>query len=112
MESYCKNLIWATTIPGGPALDRRKKENDQYNLENEIPKVFLADAMDNWNADVRRYNEAVVPMLRERGIIIDDHFAALDGKTDRYISEDGIHPNADGFELLAQLTAREIQKLL
>lgn len=110
MESYCKNLIWATTIPGGRQLDEQKKTN--YVMTAAGPQLFLCDAQDKWNADIRKYNKACSEMLSARGIIINDLYSVIDADKDGYLSYDGIHPGADGVEALAQKVAKEIKKLL
>lgn len=108
MESYSKNLIWATTIPGGPALNDRVKQNALINTDASAPKVFLTDGEKRWNDAVRRYNRENVLQLAARGVAIDDHHSAIAQDTARYISADGIHPSEDGYELLARLTAESI----
>ena len=112
MESYCKNLIWATIIPGGRALDEMKKINVLYNTDAAAPKVFLTDTMEKWNADVCRYNAANSARMRARGIRVIDHYGALIGDTDRYISDDGNHPTPEGYDVLAHLTADAIREML
>lgn len=110
MEYYCDKLIWATTIPGGKQLDEQKTTN--YLVVDRAPEVFLCAHQAEWNADVARYNAECSKMLAGRGIRINDLHALLDGHTDEYISGDGIHPNAEGYELLAQKVASEIKSML
>ena len=111
MESYTDRLIWATSIPGGRQLDEQKRTH-YLTEEQGKPSIFLCDAMDVWNADIRRYNDECAKMLRGRGIVINDLFSVIDGRTDELLSDDGIHPNGDGYELLAQKVAAEIKALL
>lgn len=111
MEYYSKNLIWATILPGGKELDQAKKTNYLVG-DDEQPNVFLCDTMEKWNADVRRYNEECAKMLRGRGIVINDLYSVIAGRTDEFISGDGIHPNDAGYDLLAQKVAGEIKKFL
>lgn len=110
MESYCKNLIWATITPGGRQLDEKKKTN--YSLKEGDTRVYLCDYTDVWNGDVRRYNAACSELLSRRGIRIDDLYGVISADPDRFISEDGIHPSPDGVEALSQKVASEIKKLL
>ena len=110
MESCCKNLIWATTTPGGRQLDTQKKTN--YVMTEAGPQIFLCDAQDKWNSDIRAYNKACAEMLSARGIKINDLYSVIAADTDRYLCEDGIHPSAEGTEALAQKVADEIKKLL
>jgi len=110
MESYTDKLIWATILPGGKGLDKHEPVN--YVVNMEAPKVYLTDYMEPWNADVKRYNEACSKMMRERGIVVNDLYSLIVNDTDKYISDDGIHPNGDGYEVLAQKVAAEIKKML
>ena len=112
MESYCKNLIWATITPGNCHLDEQKAINSLINTDSEFTKVFLCDTMEKWNADVLRYNEANSRQLSGRGIMINDLCSRVLEDTDRYICDDGIHPTEEGCEMLAQAVAASIKKLL
>ena len=111
MESYCDRLIWATTIPGGRELDEHKRTNYLVG-ESGRPAVYLCDYTDVWNADVERYNEACSKMLSERGIVINDLYSVIAGRTDEYIGDDGIHPTEAGYEALARQVAAKIRELL
>lgn len=112
MESYCKNLIWATMTPGGKGLDRHEPINSLINTNAAAPRVYLTDYMEPWNADIRRYNEAAAKMMESRGIRVNDLYSAVAGDTDKYISDDGVHPTPEGYEVLAQKVAAEIKALL
>ena len=61
----------------------------------------------NRNDAVERYNEIIVPVLRERGVIINDLHALIKSDVGRYIDEeDPIHMNEAGTEACAlQVTA-------
>ena len=63
----------------------------------------------NSNAVIRRYNSLIVPLLRERGVLINDLNAALAGDINRYICEDLIHLSEEGLEICARQTAQCIQ---
>ena len=112
MESYTNNLIWATIIPGGPALDQLMPLNSLINTDAAATKVHLTDYMDVWNADVRRYNEAATALMQSRGIRVNDLYSEIAGKEDEYISPDGIHPSASGYSVLAHKVADEIRRAL
>ncbi len=112
MKSYSDNLIWATIIPGGRQLDDQVKSNALINTDASHPKVFLCADQKTWNSDVRRYNEAARKMYEENGVTINDLYAAVADNTDLYISDDGIHPSAAGYEVLAQQTAKIIREQL
>lgn len=79
-------VIFATTTP--------VSEKNQYNK----------------NEDIRRYNELIVPKLREMGILINDLYSAVAENIDEYICEDNIHMSESGIALCARLTADCIRK--
>ena len=112
MESYTKNLIWATIIPGGPALDKKMPVNSLINTDATAPKVYLTDYMDVWNADVRRYNEAATALMQSRGIRVNDLYSVVSENLEEYISDDGIHPSPSGYSALAKKVAAEIRLAL
>ncbi|MBQ9132450.1 MAG: SGNH/GDSL hydrolase family protein [Clostridia bacterium] len=64
----------------------------------------------NSNSVIRRYNEIIVPLLRERGVLINDLNAALADDIDRYICEDLIHLTQEGLEICARKTAQCIRE--
>ena len=111
MESYTDRLIWATSIPGGRQLDEQKRTH-YLTEEQGKPSIFLCDATDVWNADIARYNAECSKMLRGRGIVINDLYSVIAGRTDELLGDDGVHPNGEGYELLAQKVAGEIKALL
>ena len=114
MESYCpkNHLIFATITPGNHVLDEQKALNALVNTDATAPKVYLCDTMERWNAHVMRYNTAATAMMRELGIRVNDLCGLMMQDLDRYISDDGIHASAEGYELLARQVATEIQALL
>lgn len=60
----------------------------------------------NRDSDIRRFNESVVPSLKERGVIINDLYAALAADREKYIREDDlIHLTDEGIRAAAQQTA-------
>ena len=79
-------------------------------MEGDRPNVFLADRTDIWNADVRLYNKECADMLSGMGVAIDDLYAEMEGRTEELISDDGIHPNDAGYDVLAAKVAAEIRK--
>lgn len=106
MRSYTDRLIWATTIPGGPALDDNFAHAPL--VHGEMPprvRRTLALPQEMWNEEVRRYNDAARRVYESHGVVIDDLYAALSSDPAAYISEDGIHPSPAGTERLAQQVA-------
>ena len=86
LKSEHEVVIFATTTP--------VSEKNQYNK----------------NEDIRRYNELIVPKLREMGILINDLYSAVAENIDEYICEDNIHMSESGIALCARLTADCILK--
>ena len=62
------------------------------------------------NADIVAYNEAVVPVLRQMGIVINDLHGPVSEDVYRYICEDMIHLSTDGIALCAGLVENIIRK--
>ena len=74
-------VIFATTTPV-------KAENKYNKLES-----------------IQRYNDLIVPLLREKGVIINDLYAACAADIDRYVAADTLHLSEDGIALCAQMVA-------
>ena len=85
-------LIFATTTPlhplHGSNLDAEKR-----------------------NKRIAEYNAAVVPKLRELGVVINDLYSLVYPKMDEYILPDRVHLNADGIDACAEQTARIIREV-
>lgn len=88
LQSYGKKVIFATTTPTHPDYPYHKLERIQH------------------------YNETLVPLLRERGVEINDLFSVMIDHRHDGICEDLIHLNPVGIELCATQTASAIQKAL
>ena len=59
----------------------------------------------NKNAWIEEYNSAIVPKLREKGVIINDLYTPLSSDVDRYVSDDLIHLSEEGKALAARMVA-------
>ena len=88
LESYGKKVIFATTTPTHPNCPHHKLER------------------------IQRYNEAVVPALRERGVLINDLFSVMLGHQIDGICEDQLHLSELGIELCTAQTVCAIQNAL
>ena len=62
------------------------------------------------NDDIMRYNQAVLQAFAKEDLIVNDLFSAMYPERDRYLSDDMIHPNADGVKLLGKMVADAIRK--
>ena len=62
----------------------------------------------NSNETIDRYNGVIVPLLKERGVIINDLGGAVSRDIYRYIKEDNVHLTEEGIELCARLTVSAI----
>lgn len=59
----------------------------------------------NKNADADRFNQRIVPLLKERGVIINDLNALLRSNPDRYICDDTIHLSEEAIGICASQVA-------
>lgn len=85
-------VIFATTTPLHPA--------HSSNLDSERRNKVIAE-----------YNAAVVPALREMGVVINDLFSLVYPKMDEYICDDKVHLNEAGIFACAEQTARIIKEI-
>lgn len=85
LKTKAKTVIFATTTP--------TKENHP-----------------NRNEDIIRYNEAIVPELKKRGIIINDLYTAVDAEVEKLIrGDDGIHLTEEGIKFCGEKVAKCIK---
>ncbi|MBR2968363.1 MAG: hypothetical protein IKC36_00805 [Clostridia bacterium] len=64
----------------------------------------------NKNSDIEKYNDLIVPLLKEKGIIINDLYKLVSSDIDKYISkEDFIHLTDAGIEACAKQVADTIK---
>lgn len=65
----------------------------------------------NSNRDIERYNSLIVPILRKKGVIINDLYGSLAGDIDKYIrKDDNIHLTDAGIELCSKQVADIIKE--
>lgn len=79
-----EKVIFATTTP--------VRENNPYNDNEEIKK----------------YNEAIVPVLLEKGIVINDLHSLFAGDTEKYVSDDLIHLSDVAIDIAADAVVKSI----
>ena len=66
----------------------------------------------NKNADIERYNRLIVPLLQEKGVIINDLYALVATDIDRYIrKDDNIHLTEEGIAACGKQTAELIRSV-
>lgn len=63
----------------------------------------------NRNEVIRQYNDAIVPKLKEKGVIINDLYSLVAADIDRYICEDTIHLSEEGVALCAEAVETAIR---
>lgn len=62
--------------------------------------------MYNKNKNIERYNQVIVPLLKEKGVIINDLYSVVAKDVDRYIrKDDAIHLTDEGIEVCAKKVA-------
>ena len=64
----------------------------------------------NTNEIIEAYNNALVPKLREIGIVINDLYTPISQDVYKYICEDMIHLSDDGISLAAEMVEAVIRK--
>lgn len=64
----------------------------------------------NNNEDADRFNNLVVPLLKERGVIINDLNALLRSDPDRFICDDTIHLSEEAIDICASQVADYIKE--
>ena len=85
LQKKHKVIIFATTTP--------VREENRYDK----------------NVTIERFNEIIVPKLKQNGVVINDLNSLLKADVYRYICEDTIHLSADGIELCANQVAECIK---
>lgn len=66
----------------------------------------------NRNEDIERYNDLIVPLLREKGIIINDLYKLVSSDIDKYIrKDDNIHLTDEGIKVCAEQVAAVIKEV-
>jgi len=64
------------------------------------------------NSDIERYNDLIVPLLKEKGIIINDLHKLVASDIDKYIrKDDNIHLTEEGIDVCARQVADTIIKV-
>ena len=86
LKQRAQTVIFATTTP---------VRRDNLRSNNEI---------------IAEYNAAVVPKLREIGIVINDLYTPLVADVDKYISDDKIHLSAEGAALATDIVEDVIRR--
>lgn len=88
-------ILWATTTP----------VNEHW---HRIHKPF-----DRFEADVQAYNDLAREICGRLGVAVDDLYTfVMQAGRDRYMSPDGVHFTADGYELLGVQVAKSIRENL
>ena len=67
------------------------------------------------NKIIEEYNAAIVPKLREMGVVINDLYSAMLPDVDKYVSDDRVHLSAEGIaftaDIIEDIIRREAEKL-
>ena len=64
------------------------------------------------NSDIERYSSLLLPLLTEKGIIINDLYTLLSSDIDRYIrKDDNIHLTDEAINLCAEQVSEIIKKV-
>lgn len=65
----------------------------------------------NKNRDIERFNEIIIPLFKEKGIVINDLYSLVASDIDRYIAEDTLHLSEEGIEAAAGQVSEIIKKV-
>ena len=66
----------------------------------------------NNNSDIEKYNALIVPLLKEKGIIINDLYQLVSSDIDKYIrKDDNIHLSDEGIKVCAEQVADIIRQV-
>ena len=66
----------------------------------------------NKNSDIEKYNALIVPLLKEKGIIINDLYQLVSSDIDKYIrKDDHIHLSEEGIKVCAEQVANIVRKV-
>lgn len=112
ISKYADTMIWATSTPAGKVLDQRKALNALANTNRAFKERFLTSGQKDWNRSIRVYNDAAIQLYQSLGVEIDDLHGVLSEHLEDYLSPDGIHPNAKGYDALASHVADVIRNAL
>jgi acyl-CoA thioesterase-1 len=93
LKSTGAKVIFATTTP---VSDEKKK------VVGPLPPAHRND-------DIIRYNAAVLEAFKDENVYINDLFSLMYDHKEKYLSEDMIHPNQEGIQLLGAAVARSIR---
>lgn len=64
------------------------------------------------NEDIDRYNKAVVPILKDKGVMINDLFTVVYPRRSELLLPDKLHLNEEGAKICADKVTNAIKKLL
>ncbi len=100
-QEYCSNMLRIAEI-----------------LQKKYEKVIFATTTPvteknvySKNSIIERYNEIIVSLLEQRGIIINDLHSLVATDIDRYIRDDNIHLTEEGARLCAKQVAEVIKSV-
>src|SRR5207244_4024862 len=68
---------------------------------------------DRFEADVKRYNEIALKVMKELEVPVDDLHAVVDkGGPEKLLLKDGTHYTPEGYKLLAESVTESVKKFL
>ena len=98
---YKIKVIFASVTP---VSDYHKNVNPGYEMTKTRPPVFIA-ALNDW----------IQKLCEQRGYVYVNYFGAMvdgSGQMQQDLSDDGLHPNAKGYRVMAPLALQGIEKAL
>ncbi|MCD6419586.1 MAG: hypothetical protein J7L41_02570 [Synergistetes bacterium] len=95
------------TINNLKFMVEKAKENATIPIIGTIPPMFGMHKW--WELDVETRDARIRELAQEEDIVLADIFEAMKGREDLFIW-DGLHPNEDGYQLMAQVWYDAIQE--
>ena len=83
------------------------KRYDKVIFATTTPVAF--ENQYNSNTDIKKYNDLIVPLLKEKGVIINDLYKLVASNIEAYICEDNIHLSEEGIKVCANQVANVIR---
>ncbi len=96
-----------TTINNLRFMVEKAKENATIPIIGTIPPMFGMHKW--WELDVETRNARIRELAQEEDIVLADIFEAMKGREDLFIW-DGLHPNEEGYQLMAQVWYNAVQE--
>ena len=121
---HWNNGLWdvTTCVDGNPFSDKEEYVKTMVRIgkilkERAKEVIFATTTAVNddgnpydKNFRIEEYNEAVIPELKKLGIRINDLYSVISPNIEKYVSEDCLHMNDTGYNVLACQVVKSIKE--